>query len=85
MVIKTGCQCFTCRHDDEPRLVKAYCVGYIEACKWFLNWAKRNNIKIGSIADDDLSGIYAQIQCNHDETYCYMVELPDIEEDKKDE
>lgn len=41
MTIKTDCQCFTCRHQDEPRLVKAYCVGYAEACECFLNWTKR--------------------------------------------
>lgn len=79
-MIKEGCQCFMCRHSDEPRLLKAYSVGYIEACEWFLNWAKRNNIKRGSISDDDLSGVYAQIQCNCEETLCIIKELPDIEQ-----
>ena len=79
MTIKTGCQCFTCRHRDDPRLLKAYCEGYKAASEWFLNWAKKNNIKLGSIANSDLSGIYAQIKCNYDENNCYMAELPDIE------
>lgn len=78
-MIKTGCQCFTCRHKDEPRVVAGYLRGYIEACDWFLNWAKRNNIKAGSIADDDLSGIVAQIQCNRDESGCLLSEYPDLE------
>lgn len=78
-MIETGCQCFTCRHADEPRLVKAYCVGYAEACEWFLNWAKENNIEMGSISDNDLKGIYAQIECNYDMNNCYMENLPDIE------
>jgi len=81
MVVKTGCQCFTCRHSDEPRLVAAYLQGYIEASDWFLNWAKRNNIKSGSIADDDLSGIIAQMECNRFESACLLdsPELPDLE------
>ena len=76
---KEGCQCFMCRHKDEPRLVAAHLDGYIEACDWFLNWAKENNIKMGSIADDDLGGIYAQIKCNRDESACILSELPDLE------
>lgn len=81
MVIKTGCQCFTCRHEDEPRLVAAYLQGYIEVSDWFLNWAKRNNIKAGSIADDDLPGIVAQMECNRLDGACFLdsPELPDIE------
>lgn len=74
-----GCNCFSCRHRDEPRLVKAYYVGYIEACDWFLNWAKAQGIKMGSIGDDDLGGIYAQIRCNRDESDILARELPDIE------
>jgi hypothetical protein len=38
---------------------------------------------MGSIGDDDLGGVYAQIQCNRDETDClcrYLEkELADIE------
>lgn len=37
---------------------------------------------MGSIADDDLSGLYAQIKYNHDELSWYMQECPDIEIDK---
>lgn len=83
-MIDEKCQCFLCRHHDEPRLLKAYCVGYKEACEWFLNWAKEHNVKMGSIADNDLGGIYAQIDCNYIMNNCYMSELPDIK-DKKDE
>lgn len=78
-MIKKGCQCFMCRHRDEPRLLKAYEIGYIEACEWFLNWAKNQNIKIGSISDNDLGGIYAQIQLNYEESCCIAKNLPDIE------
>lgn len=81
---KEDCQCFTCRHKDEPRLLKAYCVGYREACEWFLNWAERNGIKCGFIHEDNLSGLYAQIKCNYDETGCYMQELPNIEEKEQE-
>ena len=80
-MIKSGCRCFTCRHSDEPRIVKAYLVGQIEACEWFLNWAKENKIKMGSIADNDLAGLYAQIQCNHDDACCIAHDLPDLEEE----
>ncbi len=72
------CKCFTCTHKD-PRLKKAYCIGYMEACKWFLNWAKEQGIKMGSISDNDLGGIYAQINCNYQETACYARDLPDID------
>lgn len=81
MTSKTGCQCFTCRHGDEPRLVKAYCVGYAEACEWFLKWAEKHGIEKGSLEDNDLGGIYAQIYCNYTLNNCYMAELPDIEEE----
>ena len=73
------CKCFTCTHKD-PRLKKAYCIGYMEACEWFLNWAKEQGIKMGSISDNDLGGIYAQINCNYEETGCYARDLPDIDE-----
>lgn len=75
------CQCFTCKHHDNPKLKKAYCIGYVEACEWFLNWAKENNVQMGSISEDDLGGIYAQIKCNYDETQCYMADLPDLDAD----
>jgi len=76
------CQCFSCRHHEEPRLLKSYFVGYASACEWFLNWAQRNNIKMGSIGDekDDISTIYAEIKCNYDDTKSLMSELPDIED-----
>lgn len=78
------CKCFTCTHKD-PRLKKAYCVGYMEACEWFLNWAKEQGIKMGSISDNDLGGIYAQINCNYEETGCYARDLPDIDEVPRNE
>lgn len=78
-MIKEGCQCFMCRHRDEPRLLSAYLKGYIEASDWFLNWAKQNNIKAGSIGDDDLAGIVAQMECNRLESACLLEECPDIE------
>ena len=74
-----ACKCFTCTHKD-PRLKKAYCIGYMEACEWFLNWAKEQGIKMGSISDNDLGGVYAQINCNYQETGCYARNLPDIDE-----
>jgi len=83
MVNKTGCQCFTCRHSDEPRLITAYLTGYIEASEWFLNWAKRHDIKQGYISDDDLPGIVAQMDCNMIESSCLLSEMPDIEKDNK--
>lgn len=77
---KTGCQCFTCRHSDEPRVVAGYLQGYIDASDWFLNWAKNNKIPMGSIADNDLSGIVAQMRCNRDDSYCLLGDLPNLEE-----
>lgn len=53
---------------------------YAEACECFLNWAKGQKIPVGSICDNDLSGIYAQIECDYMMNKCYMAELPDIEE-----
>lgn len=79
-MIKDGCQCFTCRHSDEPRVVAGYLQGYIDASNWFINWAKRKNIKLGSIADDDLGGILAQMKCNRDESSCLLSCLPNLEE-----
>ena len=52
----------------------------MEACEWFLNWAKEQGIKMGSISDNDLGGVYAQINCNYQETGCYAMDLPDIDE-----
>lgn len=80
-MIKEGCQCFTCRHHDEPRVVAGYLQGYMEACDWFLTWAKENNLKMGSISDNDLGGLYAQIQCNRDESACILSDMPNLEED----
>lgn len=76
---KESCNCFTCRHGDEPRVVAGYLQGYIDASDWFINWAKKNKIKLGSIADDDLGGIYAQMKCNRDESGCLLEEFPDLE------
>lgn len=81
MTIKTGCQCFTCRHGDDRRLVAAYLTGYIEACDWVLNWAKRNDIPIGSIDGDGLTNLIGQVRCNRDESGCLLTECPDIEND----
>lgn len=81
MVKHTGCKCFTCRHSDEPRVLAGYLQGYIDASDWFLNWANKMAIKPGSIADDDLPGIMAQIQCNREESYCLLAEMPNLEED----
>lgn len=69
------CTCFACEHRDEPELVKAYYAGFIEASKWFLNWADRNHIECGSISGDDLPGIVAQMKCNMDETQDLLNEL----------
>lgn len=82
-MIKEGCQCFTCRHGDDKRLCAAYLQGYIEACDWFITWAKENNIKKGSIKDNDLSGLYAQIDCNREDSACILSGMPDLE--KEDE
>ena len=81
MTIKTGCQCFTCRHDDDKRLIAAYLTGYIEACNWVLNWAERNNIPAGSIDGDGLINLIGQVKCNRDESGCLLTECPDIEND----
>lgn len=81
---KEGCQCFTCRHSDEPRVVSGYLQGYIDASDWFLNWAKSKNIPVGSISDDDLGGIVAQMKCNRDESSCLLSCLPDLEEQEDD-
>lgn len=78
------CNCFTCTHKD-PELREAYCIGYIEACNWFLNWAKSQKVELGSIGDDDLGGIYAQIKCNCDETHCYVDSLQDVKNNYKGE
>ena len=80
-MIKEGCQCFTCRHRDEPRVVAGYLQGYVDACDWFLNWASPNKIKAGSIADDDLPGICAQMQCNRDDALCILGDMPNLEVD----
>lgn len=79
-MIKTGCQCFTCRHKDEPRLVAAYCAGLVQAYKEFIAWARRNNVVSGSIADEDIGGFLACTECDLEETLAYMAELPNIEE-----
>lgn len=70
----TDCKCFTCTHKS-PTLLTAYYTGYIEACDWFLKWAEANGIKMGSIGDDDIGGIYAQIRYNRDETSCLLDEV----------
>jgi hypothetical protein len=80
-MIKTGCQCFTCRHRDEPRVLAGYLQGYIDACNWFINWAEKHNIELGHIDGDTLSDLYAQIKCNRDESGCLLTECPDLEKD----
>lgn len=80
MTIKTGCQCFVCRHKDEPRLVAAYLDGQIEVMREFLAWAENSGIKMGSLCDDDLGGLYAQMRCNYDGAYGLRTCYPDIED-----
>lgn len=70
----TECRCFTCTHKSPPVLV-GYYTGYVEACDWFLNWAKAQGVKIGSISDNDLGGIYAQIRCNRDDSAELLSEI----------
>lgn len=78
------CKCYTCTHSDQPELLVAYYTGYTEACVEFLLWAKHNKIKMGSIADDDLGGLYARIQYNHDESHFLKQEAQDIINNQKD-
>lgn len=80
-MIKEGCQCFTCRHRDEPRLCAAYLQGQIEACDWFLSWAKENSIQMGSVGDKDLSGLYAIIDCNRSDAASILSDMPDLEKE----
>ena len=47
---KESCNCFTCRHRDEPRVISGYLQGYIDASDWFINWAEKNKSYI--IEDD---------------------------------
>lgn len=75
------CQCFVCRHRGETELIKAYYEGFIEASKQILDWAKRNHIEPGSIADGDLPGIIAQIECNMVETIILLDDLNQNDED----
>lgn len=65
-------KCFTCQNQDKPELCVAYYKGYIKACEQFLSWAKAHNINEGSIADDDLGGLYARINYDYGET-CYLL------------
>ena len=78
------CNCFTCAHKTLTEH-EAYYRGYIEACEWFLNWAKEQNIRMGSIGDNDLSGIYAQIDCNYSETKCLLHEVEEELKKRKGE
>ena len=78
------CQCFVCRHRGDTELIKAYYEGFIVASEWFLNWAKQNHIEPGSIADDDLPGIVAQMKCNMDETKILLNELNELENNEKE-
>ena len=61
------CDCFTCTHKN-LRERAAYYTGYVEACDWFLKWAEKHGIEEGSISDDDLGGILAQMKYNRDES-----------------
>ena len=78
--MENKCSCFTCRHKGEPRLLKAYCVGWAKASEWFLNWAQRHNLTKGNVAGDSLEDLYAQIDWNYMENGAYMECLPDIED-----
>ena len=71
------CTCYTCTHND-PHELAAYYQGYIDACGWFLNWARNNKIKRGSIADDDLCGLYAQIEYNCEESKYLLSEIKQV-------
>lgn len=71
--MKPTCQCFTCRNHDKPELLIAYYEGYIEACNAILLWAKRNNTKAGSIADDGIHGMIARVAFDRDESM-YLLE-----------
>jgi len=82
-MIKKGCQCFTCRHEDEPRVVAGYLKGYIDASNWFINWAEKNNVKIGHVGENTLEGIYAEMLCNRDESGCLLKDFPDLEKDRE--
>ena len=85
MVKKTGCQCFTCRHSDEPRVVAGYLQGYIDASDWFLNWAKANNIPLGTLGEGDLPAIHAEMDWNRMESEALLSEMPDLEADIESE
>ena len=78
----TQCKCFTCQHRDQPELCAAYWQGYVDACDWFLNWARRNKIPEGHIADNDLPGIVAQMQYNRDESAYLLNEVKEMLNDK---
>lgn len=71
------CTCYTCTHDD-PHELAAYYTGYIQACGWFLNWAHNHKIKRGSIADDDLGGLLAQIEYNCGEAEYLLSEIKQV-------
>ena len=71
------CDCFTCTHKN-PRERAAYYTGYVEACDWFLIWAKDHEVKEGSIGDDDLGGIVAQMRCNRDESEILRREMVEL-------
>lgn len=79
-----GCTCFTCTHPDLKEQF-AYYQGYVDACRWFLNWAKEHNIPEGHISNDDLPGIVAQMKYNHDESDCYRLEIKEILDAKNSE
>lgn len=75
------CDCFTCTHKN-PRERAAYYTGYVEACNWFLNWAKVFGVKEGSIGDCDLGGIVAQMRCNRDESEILRREMVELYKSK---
>lgn len=76
---KTKCQCFYCKFQNHKDLLRAYCEGHQAASKWFINWADRNNIELGTIGAESLESIYAEMLCNYDDTLCYMSELPELD------
>lgn len=75
------CDCFTCTHKN-MRERAAYYQGYVDACDWFLRWAATNKIPEGSIGDDDLSGLHAQIRLNRDESEYLRQEVTKAFRDK---
>ena len=69
------CECYTCKNSGDLVRLEAYSIGFIEASRWFLNWAEANKIKMGKLGDNDIGGIYAEMMCNYQETLCYLASV----------